>query len=92
MGTTDNANPYEGLSDTDLQGQIGSVQAELQRRASLPAAERRARMTRELAEIESGDRLAGDEHISASNAATVTRWLNEGKLAHMGYGGRRNRR
>jgi hypothetical protein len=91
MGTGENANSYDALSDSDLQGQIGSAEAELKRRAALPAAEQRARMERELGEIEAGTRNPGQEHLRAVSPQTVAKWTEEGRLAHMGVGGRKKR-
>lgn len=84
--------PYEGHSDTEVRAQVAAAQTELERRAKLPAAEQRARMTRELSEIESGERQAAIEHVTASDAATVARWTREGKLTHMGVAAPRRRR
>lgn len=86
MDTTETPDPFAGMSDGDIRVQLGQLQAEASRRASEDEAARNQRLRQELAEVKTGDRPARREHIERLSPSETAQLLQDGHLAHLGFG------
>jgi len=54
--------------------------------------DRMLRRRAELAQVDAGERVPTDEDLADASPATMSRWLADGRLQHLGYGRDKRRR